>query len=398
MSKKNIEWAKWIPISILAIALIVIYKTVDNLSGITSAIGRLLGVLSPFLIGILIVYFLYVPFHALEKRFARSRRRFLSKRSRGISIIIVYIVLIAAIYLLITFAVPILISSLIDMASSLPTFRDTILEYFNSLPADSVFRYFNINTVLTEVFNDLASQTLNPARIAQFSRSIITVAVSLFNVIISLAVSLYVLMYLKQIAAYSKRLSNALFKKDKTRLRVERTFAQINKVLFTFIASKGIDSIINVIAVTSILLLFKVKYAFLLGFLAGMLNFIPYLGSLIAVILICLITLLTGGIPKMLEVLIPLFIFQQLDGNFIEPKIMGNTLKINPLLVILSVVVGGAYFGIVGMFLAVPIAAIIKQVIGEHITHVENERLAEGYPDEHPADDRPANDEPELRP
>jgi len=364
MSKKNIEWAKWIPISILAIALIIIYKTVDNLSGITSAIGRLLGVLSPFLIGILIVYFLYVPFHALEKRFARSRRRFLSKRSRGISIVIVYIVLIAAIYLLITFAVPILISSLIDMASSLPTFRDTILEYFNSLPADSVFRYFNINTVLTEVFNDLASQTLNPARIAQFSRSIITVAVSLFNVIISLAVSLYVLMYLKQIAAYCKRLSNALFKKDKTRLRVERTFAQINKVLFTFIASKGIDSIINVIAVTSILLLFKVKYAFLLGFLAGMLNFIPYLGSLIAVILICLITLLTGGIPKMLEVLIPLFIFQQLDGNFIEPKIMGNTLKINPLLVILSVVVGGAYFGIVGMFLAVPIAAIVKQVIG----------------------------------
>ena len=377
MSKKNIEWAKWIPISILAIALIIIYKTVDNLSGITSAIGRLLGVLSPFLIGILIVYFLYVPFHALEKRFARSRRRFLSKRSRGISIVIVYIVLIAAIYLLITFAVPILITSLIDMASSLPTFRDTILEYFNSLPADSVFRYFNINTVLTEVFNDLASQTLNPARIAQFSRSIITVAVSLFNVIISLAVSLYVLMYLKQIAAYCKRLSNALFKKDKTRLRVERTFAQINKVLFTFIASKGIDSIINVIAVTSILLLFKVKYAFLLGFLAGMLNFIPYLGSLIAVILICLITLLTGGIPKMLEVLIPLFIFQQLDGNFIEPKIMGNTLKINPLLVILSVVVGGAYFGIVGMFLAVPIAAIVKQVIGEHITHVENERLAE---------------------
>ena len=387
MNKRNIEWAKWIPISILAIVLIVIYKTVDNLTEITSAIGRFLGVLSPFLIGILIVYFLYVPFHALEKRFSRSKRKFLSKRSRGLSIIIVYVVLLVVIFFLIKFAVPILVSSLIDMATSLPAFQKTILEYFNGLPDSSILKDFNISATLTEIFNDLANQALNPARIAQLSRSVINVAAGLFNVIISLAVSLYVLMYLKQINAYFKRLGSAVFKKDRTRLRVERSFNQVNRVLFTFIASKGIDSIINIIAVTGILLLFNVKYAFLLGFIAGLLNFIPYLGSLIAVILICLITLLTGGTPKMLEVLIPLFVFQQLDGNFIEPKIMGNTLKINPLLVIFSVVVGGAYFGIMGMFLAVPIAAVIKQVLGEHITHIEADRAVENSAEEVPDHD-----------
>jgi predicted PurR-regulated permease PerM len=131
------------------------------------------------------------------------------------------------------------------------------------------------------------------------------------------------------------------------------------------------------IAVTSLLLLFKVPYAFLLGFFAGILNFIPYLGSLIAVLMIFILTILTGGFGKAIQVLIPLFVFQQLDANFIEPRIMGFNLKINPLLVIFSVVVGGAYFGVVGMFLAVPIATIIKQLLTQYFDYSEKKREKE---------------------
>ena len=70
--------------------------------------------------------------------------------------------------------------------------------------------------------------------------------------------------------------------------------------------------------------------------------------------------------------MIPLFIFQQLDGNYIEPRIMKSSLKISPILVIIAVVAGGAYFGIFGMFLAVPIAVIIKQILLEYISNAEN--------------------------
>ena len=146
---------------------------------------------------------------------------------------------------------------------------------------------------------------------------------------------------------------------------------QVNSVLFTFIASKGLDSVINFVVVTSILLIFKVPYALLLGLIAGLFNFIPYLGSIIAVVFIGIITLITGDLGKAIQVLIPLFIFQQLDGNYIEPRIMKSSLKISPILVILAVVVGGAYFGILGMFLAVPIAVIIKQILIEYITSTE---------------------------
>jgi predicted PurR-regulated permease PerM len=172
----------------------------------------------------------------------------------------------------------------------------------------------------------------------------------------------------ERIISFFNRLSIVLFKNETVRDRIHKYLEQVNEVLFTFIASKGLDSIINLVVVTCILLIFDVPYAFLLGLITGLFNFIPYLGSLVAVILISVITLITGGPGQAIKVVLPLLVFQQLDGNFIEPRIMKSSLKISPILVILAVVVGGAYFGIIGMFLAVPIAAIIKQVLIEYIT------------------------------
>ena len=141
----------------------------------------------------------------------------------------------------------------------------------------------------------------------------------------------------------------------------------INKVLFTFISGKGLDSLINFTAVTAILLILGVPYALLLGLIAGLANFIPYLGSLFAVLFIALITLITGGPTQAFWTLIFLLMFQQTDANFIEPKIMSHHLKISPALVVFSIIVGGAYFGLIGMFLAVPIATILKQILMEYI-------------------------------
>jgi len=145
--------------------------------------------------------------------------------------------------------------------------------------------------------------------------------------------------------------------------------SQVNQVIFSFIAGKGLDSLINGVVVTGALLILDVRYALLLGIIAAIANFIPYLGTLIAMIFIGFITLLTGGVSQAITTTIILLIFQQLDANFIEPRIMKTKLKISPLLVIFSVFVGGAYFGIIGMFLAVPMATILKQIILQYIEH-----------------------------
>ena len=118
-----------------------------------------------------------------------------------------------------------------------------------------------------------------------------------------------------------------------------------------------------------------VKYAVLLGFMIGLFNLIPYIGAIIAVVIAGIITLLTGGISQAIWMLVIVTILQQIDANIINPKIVGNSLKINPLLVILAVTVGGAYFGIIGMFLAVPIIAVIKVLIEDFIEYREQNKL-----------------------
>lgn len=96
---------------------------------------------------------------------------------------------------------------------------------------------------------------------------------------------------------------------------------------------------------------------------------IPYIGAIIAVGISAIITLITGGISQAVWMLIVVIILQQIDANIINPKIVGQSLKMSPLLVIFAVTVGGAYFGILGMFLAVPVIAVIKILLEDYVDY-----------------------------
>jgi len=362
MKKENDLIKKWLPIFITAALLIVFYKLLSNLGEVMGVIGNFLRIVSPFLFGILICYFLYKPCKKLEEALVEVKTPFIAKRARVFSVLAIYLIVILVIILFMMFVVPIVIASLIDLASNIPVYYQYVLDFINGLPTGD----FDVKAYLMDFANNTLSHLFNPAVIEQITRSILGLASGVINTVLALIVSLYLLLDRDNILAFFKRIFSTLFK-EKSGKQANKYLVQINKVLFTFIASKGLDSIINWLVVTTILLVFNVKYAFLLGLLAGLANFIPYLGSLVAVIVISLLTLLTGGVSLALQVFIALAIFQQIDGNFIEPRIMGTTLKISPILVIFSVIVGGAYFGILGMFFAVPIATILKQLLIEYM-------------------------------
>jgi len=128
---------------------------------------------------------------------------------------------------------------------------------------------------------------------------------------------------------------------------------------------------------TIALTIMKVKYAVLLGTMIGLFNLIPFFGAIIAVALAALITLFTGGITQALWVIAVLVILQQIDANILNPKIVGDALEISKILIILSVTVAGAYFGILGMFLGVPIVAVIKMMIDDYIENNEEQTTKE---------------------
>jgi len=376
MKKGDFERAKWIPIFILAIILMLIYKTIDNIGQITSAIGNFLFVVSPLLYGILFSYFLYIPHRTVEGLLARSKIKRIAKRARGITTIIIFIVLVALVYVIFSFVAPIIVENVVSLANSIPGYITTIITYIDNLPADSIWMNLDIANTLRNSSGDIINTLVNPAGIEQVARGVMGIAGGVFSVIMGLVISLYILLDRDKIADFFKQLNVAVFKREKRIDNTVKYFTQINKVLLTFIASKGLDSIINFIVATTILLIFGVPYALLLGLIAGVFNFIPYIGSIISAFVISAITVITSDLSTAAYVMLCLLIFHQMDGNFIEPRIMKSSLKINPILVIIAVVIGGAYLGIVGMFLAVPVAVIIKQILLEYIANVKAEKEA----------------------
>ena len=354
MNLNDNRWFKWLPAFIFAVLLIVFYKTLDSFGQIKHWIGDFLGMLSPFLFGILIVYILYIPCEKLEHLYKKSPKNIIAKKAKVLSVLSVYAALLLIIVLVVTFALPILIKNLLEFTGSLPAHYKSIIEKY----PDNVFlSNFDISRLI---------QLLDPIKLEQLGKSIMVFTSGIFKAVIGLVVSLYILIDRDNIVEFFNKLSN-VFLKDKNREQFIKYLRRVNKVVFAFLLGKSIDSAINTLVVTTILLILNVKYAFLFGMICGIANFIPYLGSLVAVAFVSFVTLLTGGSAKAITTLIVLIIFQQIDGNFIEPKIMGKTLKINPLLIIFAVLAGGAYFGVIGMFLAVPIVTILKQILLEYL-------------------------------
>ena len=153
---------------------------------------------------------------------------------------------------------------------------------------------------------------------------------------------------------------------------ISKYFNKSNEVFFSFIGGQVLDAIVIGVLTSIAMSIIGVKYSVLLGFMIGLFNLIPYFGAIIAVIIAIIITLFTGGIGQAILMAVVVIILQQLDANIINPKIIGNSLSISPLLVIFAVTVGGAYFGVLGMFLAVPVFTVIKLLIEEYVDYKNN--------------------------
>lgn len=351
----------------LALATIVLYNVLGNLAGIGKWLGNLINVLMPFCLGILMAYILYLPCSKIEALFKTTKKkRFAHKHARGLSVLTTYIIAIIIVIIILNFIIPIVIQSLSDLFTNLPGYYNSVIEKINSLPEDNILRSKKATEIIESIKNiDLAS-FINLEKMQTYIKSVVSAIETIFDAFITIIVSVYILLQRTQIISFLSKLTNAIFK-EKTCLRIKKYFTRGNEIFFRFLSSQFLDAIIVGILVSIAMTILKVKYSVLLGFMIGLFNLIPYFGAIVAVIIAVLITILTGGFGKALLMAIVVIILQQIDANIINPKIVGDSLEISQLLVIFAVTVGGAYFGVLGMFLAVPVITIIKLIIDDFI-------------------------------
>ena len=360
--KRRISWL------IIALVVVVVYKMLDNFSNVQEWFGTFFRILKPFLAGLLISYILFMPCKKIENAISKSKWKFLKKRARGLSVILTYIIFVLIIIIIINCIFPVLKESVVELVGNIPGYYENIVNKYKELPEDSVLKNDIIKDKMTELSNIDIKQflSINNEKIIEYVKNIINIFSGIFDVFVSIIVSVYILLQRTVIMRFLRRFARAIFKKN-TYEAVNKYFTKANEVFFTFISSQLLDAVIVGILTTVAMLIIKVKYAPLIGFTIGLFNMIPYIGAIVAVGIGILITFITGGLGKAIAMAVVAIILQQIDANIINPKIIGVSLEVSPLLVIFSVTVGGAYFGIMGMFLGVPIAVVIKTVLNDWI-------------------------------
>ncbi len=373
------EWKKWLFWFTFAVACIAVYKTVDSVAEIFAVIGEFFGMLMPFLMAILIAYILYIPCRGVENFLKERKFKLVKKYARGLSVLFVYTISILLIFLSIKFIIPSVTESVNDLANNIPNYYNNAIDYLNNVDEESILYKLNVKEYVNSLqeikLEKEVVKWINLENISSYIQGIVGATNVIFDAFVTFIVSIYMLLERSDIKSFLYNLSKVIFDK-KTNQTIAKYYNKTNSIFFTFITSQIIDAFIVGIVTSLVMSIMNVKYAVLLGFIIGLFNIIPYFGAIVAVMFAIIITAFTGGIGQALLVAVIITALQQIDANIINPRILGTSLNLSPILVIFSVTCGGAYFGPLGMFLGVPVCAFVKLIVLDFIEYENNKKEA----------------------
>lgn len=362
MKKLQINWLLWFQGLLFVAAAVLVFNAVMNLNVIMSAIGTFFSIISPVIMAAVIAYMLSRPCKWIEKWIRKTKYLGIKKRARGLSILSVYLMLIWIIYAVLSFIFPLLIGNIMDFIDFAPDLYNEIENFLMDIEWASLDEVFNIRETIGVFFADFDVQAIiGPVTqgLGAITNFAISTAAWLFDFFLALIISIYFLLYKDVIFVTIGRVAN-LVMKGENKSMLKYYVKQADDLFYKFIGAQFLDACIMGLMAVVLLVVLNVRFAIFLGIFVGVCNMIPKFGSIFATVIVVILTFITGGAGLGIWTAVLLTAIQQLDGNVIGPMIMGDALKINPILVFFSLLVGAHYFGILGMFLSIPAAALAK--------------------------------------
>lgn len=339
----------------------------------------LLGILKPIIIGIILAYILNPVMKSFENFFYRIFKKESSdpkvkKQIRSISLLITIILFLVLIGILLAAILPDLAVSISNLITDLPGYVSSFSNWISHLSVDDKYQVYvqqildQTEHVETWIKTSLSSQ-LNEI-VATLKAGILGVFNVLYNFFIGLIVSIYILSTKEKFKAQSKKLLYAIFQEN-TSNSILQIARDSDKIFLGFLTGKIIDSAIIGIICFIFLSIFQIPYTLIVSVIVGITNIIPFFGPYI------------GGIPSAILIFLAdpkagiffilfIVILQQIDGNLIGPKILGNTTGLSAFWVIFSILLGSGLFGFAGMIFGVPVFAVIYHIIHQLV----NKRIA----------------------
>ncbi len=369
---------QYFTISVYAVVVLIlaaiIFKSIIDFEDTKASIGSLLSILSPFLLGALVAYVLNPLENVINKVIKRltSRKSFTLRSSiqRIISITLTYLFVLGLLVLVIIFVIPEIVNSISDFVRYLPEAYEKFLAWLNSI--QERFPQIDMSAISRTVADTMPNlmqqlQTFAAQLTPALYEASLSVASWIINLLLTIIVSIYMLYDKKRLMHIAKELLYAFLPK-KYVPACQEILTECNNIFSSFVIGKFIDSLIIGILCFFLMTILNLDYVLLISIIVGITNMIPYFGPFIGAVPGALIMLFIKP-SHCLIFLIMILALQQFDGLILGPKILGNSIGMKPLGIIFAITVGGSLAGEIGMFLGVPIVAIISYLFQLYLGH-----------------------------
>ena len=375
MEKKTGEFKKYL---ILIIVAIVGYWTINNLRIVGNLLSNILNIIFPFVLGGCLAFILNIPMTFFEKKLSNSRKKKTKKEKnkkliRIFSIIFAIIVIVLIFTLIFKLIVPELVDIVNLLIDNIPYYVEELTKLIKEYGKDSI----DINTIIqnqNEDIEEIKEQIINkiPSLVTS-SISIVTRVVNgIVDFFIAIVFAIYILIDKEKLQEQFKKLIYSYFSKEKAD-RILSIGITANSTFKNFFTVQCLEaSILGTLCIIGMLIL-RLPYAVPIGVLIGVTALIPVVGAFIGIIIGAILILSVSPI-KVITFVIFVLILQQIEGNLIYPRVVGNSVGLPGMWVLVAVSIGGSLGGIVGMLLGVPIASIIYTLIKKDVNKKVNIR------------------------
>jgi predicted PurR-regulated permease PerM len=356
---------KIIVYSISLIIAILFFTILNKFKDIKRAIQFIITILFPFLLGIGIAFILNNPEKWVENKLLKNVP-LQKNHKRILATLIVFILAIGFLILFFSIIIPNTVDSVRQFSTNIAVYSDTFISYTKDFAyrmniSEKQVEQMLINFDITKKITSIVTESI--PKIASYSYSFVK---GFINLILAFVSAFYILLDRETLVKGIKKLNYSLF--DKNFANYLTLWTNDAKTVFEqYIVGNIIDSFIVGVLCYVVILFLKIPYTNMIALIIGVTNVIPvfgpFLGAIPVIIILCLIDPLSALIFA-----IVIFIIQQIDGNIIKPIVLGDKLGMSGFWILFSVTVGGALLGVVGMFLGVPIFALIYAGIHDYIT------------------------------
>ncbi|MBQ3088624.1 MAG: AI-2E family transporter [Clostridia bacterium] len=372
MQKNKSNFRKfWLPLFLFVVVVIVFYKVVDRLPQVFATIFDLLGILGPFIGGLVIAFVLYKPAYALETLCEKSEKTFLKKHARGISVLTCYLVLILLLAVMLYLLLPKIFESIVNLVQNLPTYYNSAVNQIKSMAGpEGEILGFDVNELFEKIDVKSILGFFDVATISKYASGIVGATGTIIDVFMAFVVSVYVLLDRAQLAKTFMRVLGLVIPKERA-TKFKNLTIRVSGIFYSYIYSQLIDCAIVSVLLFIVFSIIGVPYALLLAILMGLCNMIPYFGSIIGGIGVVLMVLVSSGdVLKAVIALVCIIVVQQIDANVIQPRIISESVGLRPVYVLLAIMIGSGLFGFIGILISVPVMAVIKMIIEDYMKNL----------------------------